>query len=197
MFRLPVLFVANLVANWLPLQLPWGNFLGLRRCCLPGLESLTFPPNKITLYFQVVTLLFFSKHCFQTYCEHYGVSIHNSLLNCSKLFPVVVMWVSESVLFRSLELSICVVSPLWCSALSPVGTLASLDSQHRFFNLHDVARLHLAMYCCLCYFGNCSSKVEQTYGLTLFSVSSVITALCCLLSAQCLKLNISYICLVF
>ena len=30
-------------------------YSGLLRCCLQSLESLTFPPSKITLYFQVVT----------------------------------------------------------------------------------------------------------------------------------------------
>ena len=36
-------------------------FSKLLRCCLPGLESWTFPPNKTTLWFQVVTV-FFSWH---------------------------------------------------------------------------------------------------------------------------------------
>ena len=158
----------------------------------PRIGVLNIPANKITLYF-----LFFSKHCFQTYSGHYGVSVPNSLLNCSKLFPVVILWVGESVLFRSPELSICVVPPLWCFALSPVATLASLDSQHRLFNFRNIARLHLAMPYSLFHLGNCRSEVEQAYGLTLFSVSSVITVLCCLLSVQCLKHNISYICPVF
>ena len=35
---------------------------GLLRCCLWSLESLTFPPSRITLYFQVVTNFLFYKY---------------------------------------------------------------------------------------------------------------------------------------
>lgn len=48
-----------------------------------------------------------------------------------------------SILFRSPELSICLVSPFWPSALWTIATLASLDSQLYLLNLHNIARLHL------------------------------------------------------
>ena len=60
--RSPAPFVANLyIIAWLPVPHPQSSFSGLPETKSPGLRVLTFPPNKVTLYFQVGTN-FFSQH---------------------------------------------------------------------------------------------------------------------------------------
>ena len=56
MFTSPVPFVASFYIPWLRLR--GAVFSELLRCCLLGPESYTFPPNEMTLYFQVVTIFF-------------------------------------------------------------------------------------------------------------------------------------------
>ena len=49
-------FISDLsFSNCLLLEAAFSELL---RCCLPGLESYTSPPNKIVLYFQVVVVFF-------------------------------------------------------------------------------------------------------------------------------------------
>ena len=55
MFSLPASFVANLYIAWLPLLPPWSSFPRVTEMQSP---RLTFPPNKIILYFQIVTIFF-------------------------------------------------------------------------------------------------------------------------------------------
>ena len=57
-FRVPVAFVANLLVAWLPLLPPRRSFLRAIEMLSLGSESSTFPPNTITLSFQVVTINF-------------------------------------------------------------------------------------------------------------------------------------------
>ena len=54
-FSLPASFVANLCIAWLPLLPPWSSFPRVTEMRSP---RLTFPPNKIILYFQIVTIFF-------------------------------------------------------------------------------------------------------------------------------------------
>ena len=57
-------------------------FSTLLRCCLPGSEFWTFPPNKTTLWFQVVTV-FFSWHHYSAFGEGNGTPLQYSLLGKS------------------------------------------------------------------------------------------------------------------